>query len=297
MTQDAQSGIRERGELEARPEVVDAWITAYLARYPGRLIAVALEQKRGALLYMLMKYERVVIYPIHGGTASNFRAALYPSGSKDDPKDADVIMELPIQHRDRLRRFEPDTVETRTLQLLVEKRRKLVDERTRQSNRLIDELKMYFPQVMRWFDDVQSPLVADFLKRWPTLPDLQRARPGTLRHFFHQHNCRNEERIEGRLQEMRQAVAVTTDAALVEPTVIMVRALVQYIAGLSEGGAGVRGENRANHGSAPGGEAVPVVPVRGSGFGAAPGRRFRDRSRALCPRHRNRMLDRYSACS
>jgi transposase len=235
VTQDAQSGIRERGELEARPEVVDAWITAYLARYPGRLIAVALEQKRGALLYMLMKYERVVIYPIHGGTASNFRAALYPSGSKDDPKDADVIMELLIQHRDRLRRLEPDTVETRTLQLLVEKRRKLVDERTRQSNRLTDELKMYFPQVMRWFDDVQSPLVADFLKRWPTLPDLQRARPGTLRHFFHQHNCRNEERIEGRLQEMRQAVAVTTDAALVEPTVIMVRALVQYIAGLSEG--------------------------------------------------------------
>lgn len=233
--QDAQTGIRERGELEARPEVVDAWMTAYLARYPGRQIAVALEQKRGALLYTLMKYERVVLYPIHGATAHKFRAALYPSGSKDDPKDADLILDLLTQHRDRLRRLDPDTEETRKLQLLVEKRRKLVDDRTRQSNRLTDELKMYFPQVLRWFQDVQSQLVAGFLKRFPTLPDVQRARPETLRRFFHQHNCRNEERIEQRLQEIRQAVAVTTDAAVVEPSVIMAGALLETIACLTQG--------------------------------------------------------------
>jgi Transposase len=73
-------------------------MTAYLARYPGRQIAVALEQKRGAL---------------------------YPSGSKGDPKDADLLLDLLTQHRDRLRRLDPDTEETRKLQLLVEKRRKL----------------------------------------------------------------------------------------------------------------------------------------------------------------------------
>src|ERR1700736_4040482 len=235
VAQDTQSGARERGELEARPEAVDAWMTAYLARYSGRRVAIALEQKRGALLYTLMKYEQVVLYPIHGATSNKFRAALYPSRSKDDPKDADLILDLLTQHRDRLRRLDPDTEDTRKLQLLVEKRRKLVDERTRQSNRLTDELKTYFPQLLRWFDDVQSPLVAEFLKRWPTVPEAQRARPETLRRFFHQHNCRSEERIEQRLQDMRQAVAVTTDAAVVEPTVSMVNALVQVIAGLSQG--------------------------------------------------------------
>jgi transposase len=232
--QELESGRRETGELEARPEVVDAWITAYLARYPGRQIAVALEQKRGALVYTLMKYERVVLYPIHGATANKFRAALYPSGAKDDPKDAEVLLDFLSQHRDRLRRLDPDTEETRKLQLLVEKRRKLVDERTRQSNRLTNELKLYFPQVQRWFDEVQSPLVADFLKRWPTLADAQRARPETLRQFFHQHNCRNQERIEQRLEGIRQAVAVTTDAAIVEPSVILVSALLQIIACLGK---------------------------------------------------------------
>ena len=68
----------------------------------------------------LMKYEQVVLYPIHGATASNFRTALYPSGSKDDHKDADLLLDLLIQHRAHIRRLDPDTEETRKLQLLVE---------------------------------------------------------------------------------------------------------------------------------------------------------------------------------
>jgi hypothetical protein len=51
--------------------------------------------------------------------------------------------------------------------------------------RLTDCLKLYFPQVLRWFDDVTSPLVGDLMERWPTLEQLQRAHPGTLRRFFH----------------------------------------------------------------------------------------------------------------
>src|SRR5437588_3938846 len=144
-----------------------ASVTAYLAQYPGRQVAVALEQKRGALLYNLMKYQQVVLYPIHGATASNFRTALYPSGSKDDHKDADLLLDLLIQHRAHIRRLDPDTEETRKLQLLVEavgpqaaaaqaspgEARIKIDERTRQSNRLTDELKIYFPQALRWFPD------------------------------------------------------------------------------------------------------------------------------------------------
>lgn len=56
--QSAESGTRERGELAARPEAVDTWRTAYLARFPGRPVAVALEQKRGALFYSLMNMSR-----------------------------------------------------------------------------------------------------------------------------------------------------------------------------------------------------------------------------------------------
>jgi hypothetical protein len=57
---------------------------------------------------------------------------------------------------------------------LVEERRQTVDEKTRANLRLTDCLKLYFPQVLRWFDDVTSPLVGDLLQRWPTLEQLQR---------------------------------------------------------------------------------------------------------------------------
>lgn len=52
--------------------------------------------------------------------AGGFRAALYPSGSKDDPQDAALLLDLLTQHREHLRRVKPDTVETRKLQFLVE---------------------------------------------------------------------------------------------------------------------------------------------------------------------------------
>jgi hypothetical protein len=85
------------------------------------------------------------------------------------------------------------------LHFLVEQRRQTVDEKTREGNRLTGCLKLYFPQVLGWFDDVSSPLVGDLLERWPRLEQLQRAHPGTLRKFFHQHNSRSEERNEERI--------------------------------------------------------------------------------------------------
>jgi hypothetical protein len=37
-------------------------------------------------------------------------------------------------------------------------------------------LKLYFPQILTWFDEVDSALVGVLLERWPTLEALQKAR-------------------------------------------------------------------------------------------------------------------------
>lgn len=112
---------------------------------------MTLEQSRGALLFTLSKYANLVLYPLHPGTVSSFRQAMYPSGSKNDPLDADVQIELLVKHRDRLQVWKPDTEETRLLQFLVEDRRRRVDQRTGLLNQLIGRLKLYFPQILRWF--------------------------------------------------------------------------------------------------------------------------------------------------
>jgi hypothetical protein len=231
----AGSTQRECGKLRHTPEDIEAWARQWAQRFAGRPVAVALEQSRGALLYALSKYSHLVLFPIHPSTSYDYRKAVFPSGSKDDPRDAEVLLDLLTLHRDRLRVLKPDTEPTRQLQALVEKRRQLVDERTAQTNRITGQLKLYFPQILDWFDNLSAPLLAAFLQRWPTLPQLQAEEPEVVRAFFRQHGSRSQTRIEQRLRQMQQARPATCDAAVVEPSVLMVRTLLAIVAVLNEG--------------------------------------------------------------
>jgi len=233
--QPADSDRRERGEIEHSPEAVAAWAAMLSARFGGQPVALAVEQSRGPLVFMLGKYEQLHVYPIHPRAAAQFRAALFSSGAKDDPSDAELLLDLLTHHRARLRPLRPDTEQTRLLQHLVEGRRKLVNEKTRQSNRLTAQLKVYFPQMLDWFDAVDSPLVGALLKRWHTLESLQKARPDTVRSFFTAHNCRSQELIQQRLDQIRQAVPAVRDKALIEAAQAMTKVLVELIATLREG--------------------------------------------------------------
>jgi transposase len=226
---------RETGKLKHTPEAIEAWALQWAARFAGRPVAVALEQSRGALLYALSKYQHLVLYPIHPSTSYDYRKAVFPSGSKDDPKDAEVLLDLLTRHRDRLRALQPDTGQTRKLQTLVEKRRQLVNERTAQTNRITDQVKLYFPQVLDWFDDLGAPLVAAFLDRWPTLTRLQQEDPQEVRRFFRQHGSRSRKRVEDRLRQIPQATSPIHDAAVIEPAVLVVRTLLGVVAALQDG--------------------------------------------------------------
>ncbi len=225
----------ERGELKHSPETVESWASMLSARFHGQPLAVAVEQSRGALVFMLAKYPNLHVYPIHSRAAAQFREALHPSGSKDDPVDADLLLELLVHHRAHLRPLRPDTEQTRLVQHLVEARRRLVDEKTRQVQRLTDKLKLYFPQVLEWFGEVDSPMVGALLKRWPTLEQLQKARPETLRSFMTRHNCRSREQMEQRVKQISQAIPAIRDAGVTEAAVEMTQILVELIATLRDG--------------------------------------------------------------
>ena len=165
----------------------------------------------------------------------NYRKSFSPSGAKSDPVDGDLILDYLVKHPEKLRCLRPDTVETRSLQFLTEERRKLVDAHTATLQSLIHWLKQVFPQIMRWFDDPGAPLVADLLLRWPTLQELQKAKPKTLLRFFHQHNCRSEERTQERLQQIRQAVPATNDPALLQAGILSVQNATRILAGMRQG--------------------------------------------------------------
>jgi transposase len=226
-----QAGVQQ-GTLKNTPEAVEQWAQQLAERFGGRCVAVALEQRRGALVAMLGKYAHLVLYPIHPTTMARYREALVPSGAKSDPGDTLLQLDLLVRHRDRLKPLQPDTVSTRSLQLMVEDRRKLVDQKTAYRNHLTAMLKQVFPQALRWLDDVSSPLAGAFLQRWPTLADARRAGKRKLRHFFDQHTSCARQRVEQCLAELDGAVEASHDAALCQAGVLAIRTGVRLIAEL-----------------------------------------------------------------
>ncbi len=226
---------RESGELEHKPEAVEAWVGSLCQRFDNRPIAVAVEQVKGALVFMLSKYEPLHLFPVPSAMAANLRAALYPSGAKDDPRDADLLLDLLLLHRDKLRRLSPDSEATRRVQNLVEERRNLVDEKTAQINRLTNHLKIYFPQMLDWFERLDTELVCALLERWPTLEELQKVPPARLRAFFRKYRCRDQELIDRRLVGIRQTIPAIRDRAVIEAKSAVVKVSAQLIRSLVRG--------------------------------------------------------------
>jgi len=160
--------------------------------------------------------------------------------AKDDPTDAEVILELLVRHRDKLKRLEPESADMRALRRLVEWRRDLVQDRTRLTNRITDALKAYFPQVLEWFPDKEAAIFADFLERWPTLQHAQRARRETLEAFFRAGNVRSASSIEKRVKAIGEERPLHTDEAVIGPARLLVEALLPHPSPLLAGPRALR---------------------------------------------------------
>lgn len=223
---DPRTGQREQAIVKHTPAALQEWALNLRQRFSGKPLAVCLEQSRGPLIYALLQYEFFTLYPINPATLAKYREAFSPALGKDDPTDADYLLDLLEHHRDRLRVWRPDDEKTRTLCFLVEHRRRLIHDRTRLSNRLTAVLKGYFPQVLSWFEDVRTLLVCDFLTRWPELALLQRARPATINQFLRSHHSTSRVTNQRRLSEIKAAVPLTNDRAVMAASLLQVKTLV-----------------------------------------------------------------------
>jgi transposase len=232
--QDANTDQRQRFTLDQTPEALQNWIQQLRNRFAGRPVAIAVEQKRGALIYALMHVDFLHLYPVNPQTLSQFRKAFYPSGAKDDPVDADLLLEILMAHRQHLRVWIPDDVLTRSIQLLTEDRRHLVEERTALTNQLTAALKMYFPQALDWFGDLHTARACAFLQRWPSLQQLKRATSSSVRKFYRAQGYRGEDKLEQLIASIPKAQPLTQDGAVLLAGSMKVQALVTQIPLLTE---------------------------------------------------------------
>ena len=224
----------EHETVEQKAEALHDWVNGLRKRFGGGKIAIAVEQSKGALIYALMRYDFLLLYPLNPKSLSSYREALRTSGAKDDPSDAELILHFLRAHRDRLRVWVPEDEVSRRLGMLVEFRRKLVADLVRVTNRLGSLLKGYYPQALEMMGELDSRMACDFLNKWPSVFELKKAKVARLRKFYAQHNCRSAEAIERRIALAQTAEPLTEDRAIIDASLLMVRMLVRQLQELLE---------------------------------------------------------------
>lgn len=231
----AGSDRDEQCDVAHDPLALHTWARELRARFPRGKIAVAVEQSRGPLMYALLQHAHLALYPLNPAMVAKYRAAATSaSGVKGDPLDARLACELVRVHRDWLRPLALLPAEVRELQMLLEARRGWVEQRTAWCEQLGAALKGYYPQALELVGTLNSPLCWALLRRWPTLAAIQKARLETLRRFYREHGVHSTEEIESRLAVVRNAVALTEDAAVLAALPVQIAALVAQLPALHE---------------------------------------------------------------
>jgi len=108
------------------------------------MIAIALELKKGPVVYALLKSLFVTVFPVHALSLARDRQTFWPSGAKD----AELALELMLRYPQKIKAIEPDNADIRILQQLIEQRGLLAKDKRRFVNRLINKLKQYYPHYL-----------------------------------------------------------------------------------------------------------------------------------------------------
>jgi transposase len=230
------NGQCEHCSVPQRAEDLEAWVGQLRTQFEGRRVAVCLEQARGALIYALLKYDFLVLFPINPKQLARYREALAPSGAKDDPTDARLLCQFVAQHHGQLRPWQPDDEATRKLRLFTEDRRRWVDERTALGNQLRQRLKEYFPLALELGgEDCYAAWFLRLLAKFPSHQQLRRASPTALTRLLpKRRRVPDDEQQDPRITMIRASIPLVTDNAIVAGHRMAVLQLVKLIAQLNE---------------------------------------------------------------
>lgn len=220
-----------QARLAQQAGAIDAWARELAHRYDGRPVAVCLEMSRGALIYALMKYPQLVLFPLNPKQLAKYRQAFAPSGAKDDPGDAELLARFVREHHRRLRAWQPDDALTRGLRLLCEDRRRAVDDRTAAGNRLLQHLKEAYPLALTLAGQhVYSAALLSLLARFPSERALRRAAPRVLAKYLpKRRRAVGDDAVDPRIAAIRQTPALVVDEAVLRHACLAVKHLVAQL--------------------------------------------------------------------
>ncbi|MGK0271391.1 MAG: transposase [Cocleimonas sp.] len=215
--------------ISSKSEHIHEWLHQLHLQFKGKKIIIAYESGNVRLLNQLCQYNFVLQVPIPPQQVKRYRDAFSPSGAKDDPTDAKLILDLIQRHSEHFNVLKPESSQIRELSDLVEFRRRQIDQRVKVTNKIRSLLKRYYPQPLEIFNELDSIIFCDFLTKWPDPIKAKTARKDVLLRFFKNHNSRYSNINAERIETIKSLTVVTDDQAVIRPCSMLLTSLINEL--------------------------------------------------------------------
>jgi Transposase/Transposase IS116/IS110/IS902 family len=130
-------------------------------------VLVGIETDRGPWVAALVS-AGYLVFPVNPLQASRFRARHQVSGAKSDAGDAHVLADMVRTDSHQLRPAAGDSPEAAGIKVLARTHKTMIWGRTREVQRLRNQLREYFPAALEAFgDDLDAPEALELLGKFP----------------------------------------------------------------------------------------------------------------------------------
>lgn len=194
-----------------------SWSLALAEGDPSRLW-VAIETPRSALVDLFV-LRGAQVFSVNPKQLARFRESQSAARLKDDRRDAHSAAQALRLSAHLFRKLTPQSPERLRIRELRRLLETLSQERTRVHNRILRELRRYYPQLLQLGGKASSTWWLHLWKRLPTPDKARRVRVETLAQWLKQHRVRRwtAESLKSVLSAPALPVAPGVVEAIVEP--------------------------------------------------------------------------------
>jgi len=129
-------------------------------------VLVGIETDRGPWAAALVA-AGYLVFPVNPLQSARFRDRLQVSGAKSDAGDAHVLADMVRTDSHQLRPAAGDSPQAAGVKVLARTHKMMIWERTRQVQRLRNQLREYFPAALEAFEDLDAPEALELLGKFP----------------------------------------------------------------------------------------------------------------------------------
>lgn len=170
-------------------------LNTQLKPFSKELIFICIETNHGLLFEHLLQFN-YRLFPINPGALVDYRKNYNLARNKNDKLDAMILADYIRKDRHRLREHKMNNHSTQILKLLTEDRQRILKEKVRLENQLIDALKLYYPAALKLFCDITNKISLAFLSKYSTPKKAENLTLKKLISFLKKHKYTKPQRAE-----------------------------------------------------------------------------------------------------